>query len=1258
VTITTHCPNCATRYQVRDDSVGASARCKKCDTKFTVAIALDETPKKPVSVAEAVEPKSVAKPSQRVDNPSRPVVAPNTDLPTQPVMQPAGDTKRKQIGKYLIRSQLGAGGMGEVWLGHDPDLQRNVAIKLLPEISQDEESLKRFMREARLAAKLHHTNTVAVYEVGVDNNRVFIAMELVDGQSLDKTIEVRGALPWTEATKAVCDAAAGLVAAHELGLIHRDIKPANLMRTTKGVTKVVDFGLARAQAGESRLTQEKMILGTPAYMSPEQWMGSEIDARTDLYSLTCTYYQLLTGHAPFDAPSFAALGYQHRHEPFPDPRQHQPALPDAVCRILARGSQKIPDARYQSAAELHANLSTLLSMPSASLTAGTPWQKLSEQATVQLVEPVQPVTLKLSTATEKLRKHPVLAGAIALGFFGAIVAFAIIFSRAPRPEPLVDLTKAYSPPTPITIDRSATETSDPSPPTATPTSVQTSRSTPEAGSNQSLELLEEVEAEFTPVSQVDGGKIDESRTKTLGELKSKMFELSRIIGAMSQPTDRMWRGPTFDQPTTQQFIDLPTRFMLTGKLGAVRVQGRSTWVYLWVAPTNGINAMPGSMSSTPVPPVAGVEFPDADLTQDLADYSVGDDVCVVVKRQAAPQESQQERSLHPPSRLPRSWNTGGSPPMLQTLVPEFRRFAGGMTYWTLQGEALEKSQQPATWIDAQLGRAEKLTNAEKVRRSPGQMMRYLSRCAKTRGILVAKFQSVSTSSTTGNVSLRLQIPDTSEGTIAVVADMGNQVSAKDFLDYHAGDEVVAAVRLKSPDSRSRMMATIGTLPAMIQSYAMSGSRFPIPHTAFADGSAQDPSLGSTDPLTAWTGFSVDCSQINKTNDPSSMVAPGVKRDVKLSGNITPDQASNNPDGSVGLEVVWTGKLSSLRQLNGEAHFAISGTGDTPGSFEAYTTTPNFIDEVADYTSKEEDSSAADTVTVAGRLVAAKSTKKHLSPSQPLVMLTKISRTDIPQSTAEPGKNRPADSFAEGPKLTELMALSRKPSEVLPNDAKDRLGAKVVWIGSLKDICQLGAETHVMIDGDDPTDGTFEAFTKSPDFLAQLVDYVTYEENFSAEDTVIVTGTVATRRAAAASLSKSDHYPLIELTEIRRPDQPSSIARPDRPREANSFDTHRQLSGWAALQRNPPAVGTEVKFRAIYDSYWGTPRRKHAYFKSDKEHNKSFNMSFPNTDEKDFARFEQGDLVEVTAVVTKVDVSSRAWPMELEGRNLSRVSGNK
>jgi len=362
--LSVECPRCGKSYQVAEERVGSQARCSNCSHTFTLTMALDET------------------------------AAPKTDSKSQE--QPASGGSQtappKKIGHYVVRKKLGAGAMGEVYLAYDPNLDRQVAIKMLPPgLAQDQGRWKRFLREARSAAKLHHGNVATVYLAGKAEDRAFIAMELVDGGSLDEALARDGPMDWREATGAIRDAAAGLAAAHKIGLVHRDIKPANLMRTAEGVTKVVDFGLARARVEDTQLTRNGAILGTPAYMSPEQWKGEELDGRSDLYSLICTYYALLTGVPPFDAAALGALGYLHCHELLPDPRELAGKLPDAVCRILLRGSAKDAGQRYQTAEELVADLDALLASPDESLTFACSWEALIAASAVKS-EPVGPAS--------------------------------------------------------------------------------------------------------------------------------------------------------------------------------------------------------------------------------------------------------------------------------------------------------------------------------------------------------------------------------------------------------------------------------------------------------------------------------------------------------------------------------------------------------------------------------------------------------------------------------------------------------------------------------------------------------------------------------------------------------------------------------------------------------------------------------------------------------------------------------------------------
>lgn len=254
---------------------------------------------------------------------------------------------------FTILKLLGAGNMGEVYLAQQNSLARQVAIKIMTKHpSSSSENFERFMREARIAASLHHPNITAVYAVGSQSNFAYIAMEYIEGISLDDHINKNELMPQEEALKILLQLCEGLNAALKGNIIHRDIKPANILIDKKQNVKITDFGLSKRTDGGMDLTKTGMILGSPGYMSPEQAVGKQVDFRADIYSLGATFYQMLTQRMPFSADTIADMLYKHRFEKVTSPRTFNPDIDDEVCFIIAKMLRKEPDQRYQSYEEI------------------------------------------------------------------------------------------------------------------------------------------------------------------------------------------------------------------------------------------------------------------------------------------------------------------------------------------------------------------------------------------------------------------------------------------------------------------------------------------------------------------------------------------------------------------------------------------------------------------------------------------------------------------------------------------------------------------------------------------------------------------------------------------------------------------------------------------------------------------------------------------------------------------------------------------
>jgi serine/threonine protein kinase len=268
----------------------------------------------------------------------------------------AGGFRGRRLAHFELIEAIGVGGMAAVLRARDTQLDRCVALKILPpDMALDAENVRRFHQEARSAAKLDHENIARVFFCGEDQRLHFIAFEFVEGENLRTILERRGRLPVGEALHYMLQVAAGLAHASRRGVVHRDIKPSNIIITPNGRAKLVDMGLARSLEPHSDhgLTQSGVTLGTFDYISPEQALEPrDADVRSDIYSLGCTFYHMLTGNAPVPEGTAAKKLHHHQHVKPPDPRQFVPDLPGEVAFILDRMMAKQPKDRYQSPEQL------------------------------------------------------------------------------------------------------------------------------------------------------------------------------------------------------------------------------------------------------------------------------------------------------------------------------------------------------------------------------------------------------------------------------------------------------------------------------------------------------------------------------------------------------------------------------------------------------------------------------------------------------------------------------------------------------------------------------------------------------------------------------------------------------------------------------------------------------------------------------------------------------------------------------------------
>ncbi|HJW58036.1 MAG TPA: Stk1 family PASTA domain-containing Ser/Thr kinase [Actinomycetota bacterium] len=399
------------------------------------------------------------------------------------------------LDRYEVGRLLGAGGMAEVFEGRDRLLARRVAIKVLQaQFARDPSFLIRFKREAQAAASLSHPNIVGVYDTGTEDGTHFIVMEYVEGRTLKDVIRAEGPLYPERAAEICADVCSALIAAHARGLIHRDIKPGNVMLTPEGKVKVMDFGIARATTSET-ITQTAAVVGTAQYISPEQAQGQTVDYRSDLYSVGCCLYEMLTGTVPFTGATPVAIAYRHvREDPTP-PRMLNPDVPAPLEAICLKAMAKLPDNRYQTAAEMHDDLQRFRNgqpvqatplLDSAATTQAIPRGDGAADPTAMLGGPVTADRTSRYAEPEEERRTSVgwivvsLLALVAVGLAAFFIPRALTGDDTPTATTVAPATTQQQTTTtaePTTTTEPPTTTTQPPTTTAPPTTAATTPTT-------------------------------------------------------------------------------------------------------------------------------------------------------------------------------------------------------------------------------------------------------------------------------------------------------------------------------------------------------------------------------------------------------------------------------------------------------------------------------------------------------------------------------------------------------------------------------------------------------------------------------------------------------------------------------------------------------------------------------------------------------------------------------------------------------------
>jgi serine/threonine protein kinase/tetratricopeptide (TPR) repeat protein len=451
MSIQTACPSCAVKIKIKDELIGKAVKCPQCGERITIPATTVVAESLPAAIPSRPPDTTDQSPTDALHG-ADPGATRLAGAQASPPPEILGADEPRNLGGYRILRRLGQGGMGAVYEAEDIKLKRHVALKVMkPEIAQNRDHRDRFLREARTAAKVESDFICPIYRVGEENGVPFIAMPFLKGEPLDAHLKQARRLPIDEVIRIGKEVAQGLSAAHEAGLVHRDIKPANIWLETQrsGLRRAVilDFGLARKQVDDVHITQSGAILGTPAYMSPEQARGdTHVDARTDLFSLGCVLYALCTGDLPFKgATTMGVLTALATHNPTPPHKYETPTprpLSSLIMRLLAKNADDRPQTALDVIEELREIETNLAKLADGTFT--------TQIRPAKSTDPTEPISRSPGRTATRRQPPPsqgetpyALFAVIAIALLGCVVtvvgggAYFFVMADGNGPDPVV-----------------------------------------------------------------------------------------------------------------------------------------------------------------------------------------------------------------------------------------------------------------------------------------------------------------------------------------------------------------------------------------------------------------------------------------------------------------------------------------------------------------------------------------------------------------------------------------------------------------------------------------------------------------------------------------------------------------------------------------------------------------------------------------------------------------------------------------------------